>query len=120
MRRISYRGRTVALVVNGDLAVFSPDVEARGPGDPLFRFAAAMSRLAMQIELGLERGPYDEERAEGYAREELMPADRFAALAALPDAYLATCFGVPPEQVPARRAELGLAALSGGADCRPP
>ena len=48
-----------------------------------------------------------------------MPTDCFAALAALPDAYLATCFGVPPEQVPARRAELGLAALDGGADCRP-
>jgi hypothetical protein len=46
-----------------------------------------------------------------------MPTDGFAALAALPDAYLATCFGVPPEQVPARRAELGLAALDRGADC---
>jgi hypothetical protein len=37
-----------------------------------------------------------------------------------PDAYLAACFGVPEEQVPARRAELGLAALDGGADCRLP
>jgi hypothetical protein len=40
-------------------------------------------------------------------------------MAALPDAYLATCFGAPAEQVFARRAELGLAALDGGADCRP-
>ena len=50
----------------------------------------------------------------------LMGADRFAALAALPDTYLANCFGVPPEQVPTRRAELGLETLNGGADRRPP
>jgi hypothetical protein len=118
MRRITYRGRAVALVVNGDLAVFSHDVEARGPDDPLFRFGAAMCRLAMELELGVEGGPYDEERAEGYARELLMRADCFAALAALPDLYLAACFGVPAEQVPARRAELALALAPGG-DCRP-
>lgn len=119
MRLISYRGEPVALVVNGDLAVFEPELEARGPDDPLFRFAAAMCRLAMEIELGLLAGPYDEERAEGYARELLMGADGFGALAALPDTYLAACFGVPDEQVPARRAELGLGALDGGSDCRP-
>jgi hypothetical protein len=78
-----------------------------------------MCRLAMEIELALEPGPYSGERAEGYACEALMPTDCFAALAALPDAYLATCFGVPIEQVPERRAELGLGALAEGADCRP-
>lgn len=119
MRRITYRGRPVALVVKGDLAVFSPEVEVRGPDDPLFRFAAAMCRLAMELELRVETGPYDEERAERYAREVLLPAECFAALAALPDAYLATCFGVPAEQVPARRSDLGLGALSAGGDCRP-
>jgi DNA-binding response OmpR family regulator len=115
--------------VNGDLAVFEPGFEARGPDDPQFRFAAAMCRLATELELGLLGGRYDDERAEAYAREALMGADGFGALmgadgfgalAALPDAYLATCFGVPHEQVAARRAELGLAALDGGADCRPP
>ena len=118
MRRITYRGQVVALVVNGDLAIFSREVEERGADDPLFRFAAAMCRLAMELELGLETGRYDEERAEGYARDLLMPADCFAALAALPDAYLATCFGVPAEQIAARRAELGLGPLAPGGDCR--
>jgi hypothetical protein len=119
MRRIKYRRSVVALVVNGDLAAFRPELEARGPADPLFRFAAAMCRLAMELELGLESGRYDEERAQGYAREALMPEDCFAALAALPDAYLAACFGVPAEQVPARREELGLGALASSGDCRP-
>lgn len=119
MELITYRGEPAAVVVNGDLAVFAPALEARGLDDPLLRFVAVMCRLAMEIELGLVAGRYDDERAEGYAREALLPTDCFAALAALPDAYLAICFGVPPEQVPARRAELGLAALDGGADCRP-
>jgi hypothetical protein len=119
MRRITYRGQLVALVVNGDLAVFSPEVEALAASEPLFRFAAAMCRLAMGLELGLDAGPYDEERAEAYARELLMPEDGFAALATLPDAYLAACFGVPADQVPERRAELGLAPLASGGGCRP-
>ena len=46
-------------------------------------------------------------------------AEGFAALSALPDAYLCACLGVPGEQVPLRRAELGLDALARGADCRP-
>jgi hypothetical protein len=109
---ISYRGRPAAVAVDRDLVVFDPALEARGWDDPVLRFVAAMSRLAMEIELGLMDGRYNDERAEGFARELLMGADCFAALATLPDAYLANCFGVPPEQVPARRAELGLGALN--------
>ena len=119
MELISYRGEPAAVVVNGDLTVFAPELEARGWDDPVFRFVAAKCRLAMELERGLIAGRYDDERAEGYARDALMERDCFAALAALPDAYLAACFGVPAEQVPARRAELGLAALDRGADCRP-
>jgi len=37
-----------------------------------------------------------------------MPEAEFAALAWLPDRYLATCLGVPAEQVGPRRLELGL------------
>jgi hypothetical protein len=63
MQLITYAGEGVALVVNGDLVVFAPDVEARGRDDPLFRFVAAICRLAMELELGIADGPYDEERA---------------------------------------------------------
>jgi hypothetical protein len=119
VQAIRYQGRPVALVADGDRAVFDPQLEARGLADPLLRFAAAMCRLAMEIELGLEPGPYSDERAAGYAREGLMPEGEYAALAWLPDAYLAARFGVPEEQAAARRAELGLAFLAGGADSRP-
>jgi hypothetical protein len=114
---ITYRGEPVAIVVNGDLALFDPELERRGWDDPLLRFVAAMCRLAMEIELGHEPDPYSDERAEGYARESLMPEGEFAALGALPSAYLAVCFGVPGEQVEKRLVELGLGALVDGADC---
>jgi hypothetical protein len=42
-----------------------------GDGEPV----PAAKALAMEIELGLERGPYDDERAEGHAREALLPTD---------------------------------------------
>jgi hypothetical protein len=48
-----------------------------------------------------------------------MPEGKFAALASLPDAYLASCFCVPPEQIRARRCELGVAADPDGADSDP-
>ena len=48
-----------------------------------------------------------------------MPEGEFAALASLPDAYLASCFCLPPEQIPARRCELGVAADPDGADRDP-
>jgi hypothetical protein len=36
----------------------------------------------------------------------LLPEGEFAALALLPDRYLAMCFCIPQEQIPARREEL--------------
>ncbi|HYY22781.1 MAG TPA: hypothetical protein VE780_12970 [Thermoleophilaceae bacterium] len=39
--------------MNGDLALLEPKLEARRIDDPVLRFAAAMCRLAMEIELGL-------------------------------------------------------------------
>ena len=109
MELITYRGEPAAVVVNCDLTVFAPELEARGWDDPVFRFVAAKCRLAMEIERGLAAGRYDDERAEGYARETLMAGDCFAALAALPDIYLAACFGVPAGAGPreACRARIG-------------
>src|SRR4051794_18620806 len=105
MQLITYADRATAVVVNGDLTVFEPDLEARGWADPVLRFVAAMCQLAMEIELGLADGGYDHRRARGFARELLMPEGEFAALAWRPDPYLAACFGVPVEQIEPRRLE---------------
>jgi hypothetical protein len=119
VQEIRYQGRPVAVVVDCDRAIFDPQIQARGPYDPLLRFVAAMCRLAMEIELRLEPGPYTDERAECYARDLLVPPGEYDALASLPDAYLAARFGVPAEQAAARRTELELAFLADGADARP-
>jgi hypothetical protein len=37
MRLIVYRAKPLAIVVHGDLAVLAPDVDARGPNDPVDR-----------------------------------------------------------------------------------
>jgi hypothetical protein len=112
VRLITYRAEAVALVVHGNLALFATAVEELGADDPLHRFTAAMCRLAMELELGLAGGVYEEQRAQAYARELLMPEGEFAALAWLPDPYPATCFGVPPEQVKPRQLELRLRAAT--------
>jgi len=92
--------------MHGDLAVLAPDVDALCPNEPLRRFVAAMSRLAMEIELGLVRGAYEEQRAEAYARGILMPAEMFRLVEASADREPAELFCVPLEQVAERRADL--------------
>jgi uncharacterized protein DUF955 len=70
------------------------------------RFACALALHAFEVATGLEPGPFDQRRAERFARALLMPADEFLAVAGQSDAELAARFGVPIEQVPIRRIEL--------------
>jgi hypothetical protein len=62
MQLIAYRGEQVTAVVNGDLAVMAPTIEALGADDPLGRFVAAMCRFAMELELGIASGAYSQRR----------------------------------------------------------
>ncbi len=119
MQAINYRGRCLAVVVHGDLAVFDAELETRASDDSLLRFVAAMCRFAMEIDQGLLPGEYEDALAESYARELLMPAREFAALAWLPEPYLAACFAVPAEQTGARRRDLGLGGTPEGPRPRP-
>lgn len=75
-------------------------------GHPLVRFACALALHAFEVTTGLERGSFDQGRAERFARALLMPSEEFYAVADENDAELAERFGVPIEQVPARRVEL--------------
>jgi hypothetical protein len=79
----------------------------RDESEPLVRFACALALHAFEIDTGLIDGPFEEARAERYARELLMPAEDFGPLIWLNDAELAELFGVPVEQVWARRLDLG-------------
>jgi hypothetical protein len=79
-----------------------PALEAlaeRDESHPLVRFVCALALHAFELHAGLIEGPFDQARAERYAREPLMPADAFAPLASLTDVELAALLGVPVEEV---------------------
>jgi hypothetical protein len=59
---VTYGSRPLALVVDGDLAVFDAALETHGCDDPLQRFVAAMCKLAMELERGLAQGRTTSER----------------------------------------------------------
>jgi predicted transcriptional regulator len=75
-------------------------------GHAVVRFACALVLHAFEIATGLEEGPFGQERAEQLARVLLMPEEEFLAVAGEGDIELAERFGVPIEQVAARRMEL--------------
>jgi hypothetical protein len=105
---ILYRGWPLALA-EPDWVHPHPAVDAlaeRDESHPLVRFACALALHAFEIDTRLIEGPFDQARAERYARELLLPVDDFAPLAGLADGELAALFRVPIEQVGARRLEL--------------
>src|SRR5918992_538878 len=108
MQLIRYDGWPVALAGTHSV-VFHPallDLAERDQAHPLLRFTCAMAVHAFEVDTGLEAGPFEQHRAERFARELLMPSEQFRANAEETDAELAERFGVPVEQVPARRLEL--------------
>jgi Zn-dependent peptidase ImmA (M78 family) len=63
----------------------------------------------------MEEGPFDQGRAERFARMLLMPGEELLTLVGESDATLAEWFGVPVEHVPLRRAKLRLPTRGLGA-----
>jgi hypothetical protein len=117
MQLIRYHGWPIALA-GADEVHFHPallELAELDEGHALVRFACALALHAFEVATGLEQGPFDQRRAERFARTLLMPHAQFAAVADEGDAALAAWFGVPVEQVPLRRAELGLGAPRGAA-----
>ena len=90
----------------------APRVAALPDDDPVRPFVSLMAVFARQVREGAAPGPYTHERAELYARLVLIDDDEFRMLAAnrLDDRLLAGHFGVPLEQVAAKREDLGLAS----------
>ncbi len=104
---ISYRGEVVASA--GARRVYlAPRIAALDDTDPLVSFVAFMTAYAMKVSDGSAPGPYTNERAERYARLALMDDEEFRMLDAneFDDAVIAGHFGVPEEQVAAKRSDL--------------
>lgn len=107
MKAVRYNRQIVAFA-HGDRFRLKPEIAALADDHPDRRWAAGLATFACLVENGREAGPYTPETACTFARDLLLPTHEFAMLAVLTDGALAACFGVPAEQIPARRAELGL------------
>jgi hypothetical protein len=108
---IAYRGEIVA-TAGARRIYLAPRLASLGDGDPLLTFVAFMAAYAMRVRDGSAPGPYTHERAERFARLALMEDDQFRMFDAnrLDDRLIAGHFGVPVEQVEAKRNDLELLA----------
>jgi hypothetical protein len=84
----------------------APRIDALGVGDPELRFVAAMCLYSRDVDAGEVPGPFTSGDAELYARCVLMPDEEFERHARERDGELARSFGVPVEQVAAKRRDL--------------
>lgn len=105
MRAISYRGELVAISTRSRVYL-APRIEALAPGDPDLRFVAAMCLYSCDVDAGDVPGPFTSSAAELYARCVLMPDEEFERHEREPDGVLARRFGVPVDQIPAKRRDL--------------
>jgi hypothetical protein len=81
-----------------DRVRFHPAVAALGELDesePLVRFACALAVHAFEIDTGLIEGPFDQARAERYARELLMPVEDSGLSPGSRTASLQSCSACP-------------------------
>lgn len=83
----------------------APEIEALDDGHPVKRFVALMVLYARDVSTGALPGPYTDQEAEFYARGALIDDEAFARQAAADDGSLAEIFGVPIEQVAAKRTD---------------
>jgi hypothetical protein len=108
MTLITYRGRAVALA-GRERFYLAPHIAQRRDADPLKTFVCYLAAYAHDVMTGQLPGEprcYLPARAERYARECLLPPRAFRARAERSDRELAERFGVPLEQIAARRADL--------------
>jgi hypothetical protein len=116
-RVIRYHGWPIALA-GTDEVNFHPallDLAALEEGHALVRFASALALRAFQVATGLEQGPFDQGRAERFARTLLMPAAELIALVEESDAALAEWFGGAGRAGPAAAGRAPLAGPWAGA-----
>jgi hypothetical protein len=107
MELISYRGWPLALALpDRVLPTALKALAERDESDPLVRFACALALYAFELHAGLSDGPFDQARAERYARELLMPAEDFGPLVCLKDAELRSCLASKSSRS-GRRRDLG-------------
>jgi hypothetical protein len=115
MRAISYRGELVAVTTKSRVYL-APRVSELSRGDRLLRFVAALCLYSRDVDGGAVPVPYNQPDAEFYARSLLVADDEFERFAHETDVELAARFGLPQEQIAAKRRDVAAwRRQSGGA-----
>jgi hypothetical protein len=107
---IRYDGEVLGFVTATRVR-YTAALERRAEDDPrrgrwLRRFVFAMGLYAIDVARGSLPAPYDDARAEHFARTFLIDDDVFRGCADRPDVQLADRFGVPVAQIALKRLDL--------------
>jgi len=116
VRVVEHRHRVAA--VAADRVYYSPHIEVLERDHPERRFVAALCLYSHAIDTGRAgvEVDYDQEEAERFARELLMPVDEFAPVSGWQDAELPELLAAPLDQVPSAAATRATRTVSSGAD----
>jgi hypothetical protein len=105
LQPIVYRGR-LAAAAGTDRFFLAPHIEALQDDHPDRHFVSLMCCFARDVMVGATTGPYHAAAAELAVRSALVDDHAFAALSAWDDSDLAEHFGLPLDQVGAKRRDL--------------
>jgi hypothetical protein len=102
---VHHQGKPAAWVVNGRIELY-PRIAVLEREHPARRWTTCVAIFALEILSGHIRGPFDQARADHFARSALVPDAEFQSLARATDAALAEHFNVPLEQMAEKRLDL--------------
>jgi hypothetical protein len=102
---IHQQGKPAAWVANGRIELY-PRIAILEAEHPSRRWAMCTAIFAMEILAGRIRDPFDQGRADHFARSALMPDGEFRPLVGAGDAAVAEHFNVPLDQVREKRLDL--------------
>ena len=105
LQPVLYRGR-LAAAAGTDRFFLAPRIETLEEDHPDRQFVSLMCCFARDVMVGATPGLYDDAAAELAVRSALVDDGAFAALSAWDDSDLAEHFGLPLDQVRAKRRDL--------------
>jgi hypothetical protein len=113
---IRYDGEVLGFVTATRIR-YTAALERRAALEPLGarwlkRFIFAMGLYAIDVARGDLPSPYDDDRAQHFARTFLIDDNVFRRCAHLPDVELADRFGVPVAQIAQKRADLRILPIA--------
>ncbi|MBA2716454.1 MAG: ImmA/IrrE family metallo-endopeptidase [Propionibacteriales bacterium] len=112
MQQITYRS-SAAAVATRERFWLVDEIDELPNGHPVKAWVTILCVFARDVMAGTIPGPFTQARAERFAREVMLPAERFIARAHVEQEELAAHFNVPAEQVQVRFVDLADRLIAG-------